>query len=172
MRIAARVLRSLRCDDRPCPVSNRGPIAPETNCLLVLQQPDSVVEGDAPALRTRVRFKPALPDESRSSRQPESPRARFSATLRRPKSRVNSSGGPHSSAMWVASATPNLLCTPNSESPTEDQLSHPHCGRTTTHETPQALQRPKSFPELEFNEKNENKGTRVNSREFPTIYTN
>jgi hypothetical protein len=46
---AARVLHSLRCNDRSCPVSNRGPIAPETNCLLVQQQPDSVVEGDAPA---------------------------------------------------------------------------------------------------------------------------
>jgi len=79
MRIAARVLHSLRCDDRSCLVSNRGPIAPETNCLFVLQQPDSVVEGETPALRTRESNNQLFPTNHDPATQPEGSRARFSA---------------------------------------------------------------------------------------------
>lgn len=73
VRIAARVLHSLRCDDRPCPVSNRGPIAPEANCLLVLQRLNSVVEGDVPASRTRESKNQLFPTNHDPAANPKAP---------------------------------------------------------------------------------------------------
>jgi len=73
VRIAARVLHSLRCHDRSCPVSNSGPIAPEADCLLVLLQLNSVVEGAMPASRTSESKNQLFPTNHDPAANPKAP---------------------------------------------------------------------------------------------------